>query len=274
MPNEELTAQTTVTTENATEVGSHADTAENHSASSENVNDAVFTDTNGEGGNEAAGQAESRSDKPTQTKEQNAENARRRREAERQAELQETREKAIIDALRGRNPYTGDEMKDSADVAEYLKMREIEDNGGDPINDFARFTKQKEREKAEKEAEAKSQQAWFDKDRADFAEKHPDVNLDALVGDKFFRQYADGKVGKVPLSDIYEGYVAFTDEYAEQAKNKAAQLLANAKATPGALSSADASDSGFYTREQVAKMSPAEVHRNYDKIRESMAHWK
>lgn len=259
MSEENKTAETTVDAE----VDSHADVTE----TSENQNDTEFTDT-------ADGQ---QTEKP-QTREENSQNARRRREAERQAELKKTaeeaREKAIIETLGGKNPYTDEEMKDSADVKEYLTMREIEKNGGDPLSDFAKYHKKQERERAEEEQKRKDKEKWFIDDRADFVSKYPDVDIEALIKDEDFAEYADGKVGEVPLSKIYEGYAKFTAKYEKKAKQIATQRVANQKASPGSLSSTNPSDSGFYTKEQVEKMSTEEIKKDYEKVRASMAKWK
>ena len=134
--------------------------------------------------------------KKTQSREQNSENARRRREAEKQKELRELRNKTIIDTLRGQNPYTQEEMKDDADVEEYLAMRAIEEKGGDPISDFPKYQKQKEREAAQKQAEDQEKQDWIKKDIESFQSKHPSVNLEELLANESFRDYADGKIGR------------------------------------------------------------------------------
>lgn len=263
MAEETKTAQTTPAT--AEDAGINADDGK----SAENVNETEFVDTS-VNSNEAKTDAK---DTKALSKEQNSENARRRREAERKAELQTAREKAIIEALDGKNPYTGEEMKDSADVNEYLTMKEIKKNGGDPLADFAKFQKAKEK-KAKEDAETReSEQSWYASDLASFTEKYPDVNLNELISDKDFAWVADGKVGKVPLSEIYERFIEMTSEYEQKAKQDAARLLANAKASPGALGGTGG-ESGFYTRDQVKKMSPQEVHKNYDKIRASMKKWK
>ena len=145
MPEEIKTAQTT---EN-TEVDSHADVDKD----TETLNDVEFTD-NSDSDTPQGGDAKKETEEQPQTKEQNSENARRRREAERKAELererQTAREQAIIETLNGKNPYTGEEMKDSTDVQEYLTMREIEKNGGDPLSDYPKHLKQKEERKPRK----------------------------------------------------------------------------------------------------------------------------
>lgn len=267
MPEEIKSAEETVET---TEVDENADIDKQ----AECRNDAEFTDS--ESG--AKENNEPKEEPKTQTKEQNAENARRRREAERQAELKkveaETREKAIIEVLNGKNPFTNEPIKDHADVEEYLLMKEIEKNGGDPLSDFSKYQKEKERKKAEEAAKEASEQEWYKKDFYEFSAKHPEVNIQALVSDSQFQKFAGGKVGKQSLSDIYDDFISFVDEYEKKAKQMAKQTFANKKASPGALSSTNPSDSGYFTKEQVQKMTPEEVHKNYDKIRASMPKWK
>lgn len=251
-------------------VGGDADTHQN----TENVNDAEFTDSNDEG----QAQPQPKETPKPQTKEQNSENARRRREAETKAAIDaakaEAREQAIIETLGGKNPYTNEEMRDHADVEEYLAMKEIERNGGDPLADFSKFQKQKEREKAAQAEERAREEDWYKNDLQEFSTKHPEVNVQALIQNEQFQMFASGKVGNLPLSEIYEGFIELVSEYEKKAQQKASQLLANKKASPGALSGTNTPDSGFFTREQVLKMTPDEVHKNYDKIRASMPKWK
>lgn len=266
MPEEiKKTAEETVET---TEVDEHADIDKD----TENDNDVEFGDS------ESGEQGEPKEESKPQTKEKNSENARRRREAERQAELKrvetETREKAIIEVLNGKNPYTNEPMKDHADVEEYLLMKEIEKNGGDPVSDFSKYQKEKVRKKTEEAEKETREKEWYEKDFKDFSTKHPEVNLQSLVSDTMFQKFADGKIGKQPLSDIYESFIEFVSGYEKKAKQTVKQALANKKASPGSLSSTNPNDSGFYTKEQVRAMTKEEVHKNYDKIRASMLKWK
>lgn len=239
----------------------------------ENVNDQEFTDTPA-----PEQKADTEEGQKTQTKEQNSENARRRREAERQAELKKAeesaREKAIIEVLNGKNPYTNEEMKDHADVEEYLLMKEIEKNGGDPLSDFSKYQKDRERKKAEETEKQAKEKEWFDNDYKEFQAKHPEVDIQSLIKSEQFQKFAEGKVGNQPLSEIYEDFREFVGEYEKKAKQMVKQTLANAKASPGSLSSTNPVDSGYFTREQVLGMSKEEVHKNYDKIRASMPKWK
>lgn len=236
-------------------------TADTDTAAESVTNDESFSD----GTDQAA--------KPKQTKEQNAEYARKRREAELNAKLKSEREKTIIETLNGRNPYTGAEMKDTADVEEFLAQQEIARSGGDPVSDYSKHLKDKEREKARLEAEQSQKEAWFRDDCNAFAEKYPEVRIDELVRDQRFLSFADGKIGNRPLTEIYDGFLRLTDGYEKAVTKKAAQIAANASASPGSLTGSEPAESGYFTREQVQAMSQADVNRNLDAIRRSMKKW-
>lgn len=192
--------------------------------------------------------------KPQKT---NADYARERRKAEQEAAIKKARNEAIIEALNGENPYTHEKMEDSADVQEYLTMKEIEKNGGDPIADYSKHLKAKAKEQ-EKASQAKSsQEEWIQKDRLDFATKHPDVNLNELIEDNLFHSFALGKVGRMSMDKIYTDYQSFIAISEERARDRAAQLLANNAATPGKLtnqSSAPAKSVNDMTKAEFEKM--------------------
>lgn len=275
---EEMNVATPAAAENTAQTSApEAQTTPAVSGQGAEVNEATFTDTaKGDEGTPSAsdgkdGKAET--GKKPQSRDTNAEYARKRREAERQRELTETRNKAIIDALGGKNPYTGGDMKDAEDVAEFLTMQEIEKKGGDPVTDYSGHVKEQSRVQREKERTEAEQRAWYEKDRADFAAKYPDADISALIEDETFRDYARGKVGETPLAEIYEGFLKLTAQIEEAANRKAAQAVANSKASPGALGTAGVAEDGFYTKEQVKAMSFKEVQKNLSKIEESMKHW-
>lgn len=272
---EENKAKTTETAAIASSGGTNAGAVTSEGAAesaNDSLNESAFEDAptgDGDKGDRTEDGARAK-----QTAEQNRENARRRREAEKEALIRRTREQSIIEALDGRNPYTGEEMKDSLDVEEYLAMKEISKNGGDPVADYPKYRKNRERDAAKtKEARAK-QEEWYKNDREAFVTKHPNVNLDELINDRRFRAFARGKTGEVPMSEIYEEFVELVGEYEENATRMAAQMLANQKASPGALSTTHGAESDYFTPEQVKKMSPTEVKANYEKIRSSMTKWK
>lgn len=254
-------------------------TAENPESSqtAAEVNDTAFEDS---GAKETASESNSNSVKvenpevkQKQTKATNAENARRRREAERQREMTSLRNKTILEALDGINPFTKEEMKDDADIEEYLEMKEIQREGLDPVSDYSRFRKKKERERQQAAETERQQKEWYASDAADFAKKYPDVKLNDIVNDKSFQSFAAGKVGKVPISEIYGDFLRAKEVFIEEYKNQTAQEYANKQASPGALGGGSAAEKTFFTKDEVDKMSRAEIRKHFAAIEESMKKW-
>lgn len=242
----------------------------------ESVNDQQFTDAadntpeNAETGENKGKDAE---DEATKQRRINAEYARRRREQERKKELEEVRVKAIIGAL-GKNPYTHEEMRDATDVDEYLLMKQIEEKGGDPLADYAKYAKNKKREETEKKQTETVTREWYDNDKREFASKYPDVKIDELIANEQFRVFAEGKVGVKPLATIYGDYLKLTESFNKTADERVKKALANKSASPGALNNPqEPSEKEFYTRDEVQKMSSEEVHKNFEKIKKSMSKW-
>lgn len=230
-----------------------------------------------------AGQAGQAQTQKSQTDGKSAENARRRREQQAREDIRRAREEervsSIIEALDGKNPYNGEAMKDAADVEVFLTMKRIKASGGDPVTDYARARADADRESARRAADdqraREDQRRWYEEDRAAFERAHPEISLSDLLSDGDFAEYAEGKVGKKPLSDIYDGYTRMQQRYSRAAEEKAAQALANARASAGSIAgSGSSAEPDFFTEEQVRKMSQAEVHKNYAKIMKSMEKWK
>ena len=255
-----------------------------------------FTDDDEEedGGAGADGEAEDGKtedgDKPqgkkTQTSKENAENARRRREQEQaqriEAASRKARVDAIIDALDGKNPYTGEPMKDAYDVAVYETMKRIEKSGGDPVKDFAKASAEDARKAEATRTQADADRKWYADDLVAFRKAYPDVDEQELLSDPDFAEYAEAQVkAKVPLAKIYGGYEKLrakfqreADQKAEAAKDGAARALANARAGVGSKAGEGApAGDVFFTKAQVESMSDEEIARNQDAIWKSMAKW-
>jgi hypothetical protein len=143
-----------------------------------------------------------------------------------------------------------------------------------------------ERERAQKEAEEEQKRtdeaerrAAHERDVSAFREKYPDVSMQSMMNDTEFMAYAKGRVGKdgsiYAVYDAYAAAKAAEDARVElRAREMAAQMQANAKASPGTAVGQASEDAEYFTREQVQAMTQAQVHRNYDKIKKSMKHWK
>lgn len=235
------------------------------------------------------GKGDGKEDKPDHRTAENAENARRRREREENSRMEkakrEARVEAILEALDGVNPYTQEPMKDASDVEIYETMKKMEAKGLDPVKDYPKYRAEQDRQ-AEAGRQAEREQAdFFARDRAAFVQKYPDVDLEGLIADADFADYADGKVGKKPLAEIYAGYLKLTEKQGAKAREsaqaevsaaeqRAAQALANAKATPGsAVGEGGHAEPTFFTKAQVEAMSEAEINRNQDAIWKSMQKW-
>lgn len=259
---------TTLATDAAAKVDNNGAGENSDASKNENVNDVEFTDTK-----EAEETPKAKEEvKPQQD---NSENARRRREAERQAELKKARYDAIKEAVDGVNPFTNQPIEDDIDVEEYLAMKEIKKQGGDPLTDYSKYHKDKQKEEAKIAEQKLKDEEWIENDYKDFKSKHPEVNLEKLALDTAFMQFAEELVGKKPMAEIYDSYQDLVSKIRKEENNAAARQVANAKATPGSLTSSETDTSNdFYSVEQVKKMSQEEVHKNYDKIMASMKKWK
>lgn len=208
----------------------------------------------------------------------NAEAAERRRETQRQKELRAERVKTTLEMLDHTNPYTQEQMTDEVDVAEYEAMREAEKSGKDPVDTLRKQRKEKDRERIAEAAKESEREAFYANDRKAFETAHPDVKIQELAKDEKFLIFSDGKIGRMPLSKIYEDYARLMGQIKGEKKEAsarqiAAQMVANRNASPGSLSDAAETAGIFFTRDQVKAMSQAEVKRNYEAIRESMKKW-
>ena len=197
-----------------------------------------------------------RSDKPWKNR-QNAQAARQRRETERRAELDravaQARVAATIEALEGKNPYTGEEMKDAEDVAVYLTQRRIKESGGDPVQDFAKTLAAERRQEAQAASERAADAAQRRADVEAFRRANPGVSLEELMADAEFTDYAEGKLGQRPLTDIYRSFTAMRERYRTEERDRAAQALANAQSSPGSVTGR--SPAPAMTREQLLRKS-------------------
>lgn len=236
----------------------NSDTSKNK----ENVNEVEFTDS-------------TPSQEEVKAKQDNSENARRRRAEERQAELKRARYDAIKETIDGVNPFTNKPIEDDIDIEEYLAMKEIKKQGKDPLTDYSQHMKDKQKAEEEINKEKAKKEEWLQNDYNAFKTKHPDVDLKKLISDKSFELYAKDLVGEKPLSEIYESYMDIVSQYQKEQQNAEARNLANAKASPGSLTGSETDNSfDFFTVEQVKKMSQEEVHKNFDIIMASMKKWK
>lgn len=200
--------------------------------------------------------------KKKQSKEENRKFAERRREREKQEKDRKAIEekayrKAILEIVKI-NPYTEKEIKTDKDVQVYLNMKKLEEAGLDPVSDYWQLDEVIAKEK-EKETSPKID---LKEDALQFVKDFPDVSLADLNKDQRFLKFAKGKIGNLPLSEIYGDYQEFIGEFENETEKKARKILARQKSTPGSLS--DKSDNKTIN---YATMSDAEFEKVLEKAR-------
>lgn len=196
-----------------------------------------------------------------------ARQARLRAEKEAEAKIAQARKEAYEQGLQQgkiqsyigkQNPYTGETIKDELDVQEYLDMYQLDTEGQDPINGYRELQKKKARDEAEKKIKAEEenkQKQWYEDDTKDFLNKYSHEKLQELTKDEDFNMFANGKIGKVPLAQIYDDYQKFISKYEKKSVQTAKQLVANNNATPGALEEGEPKELNWETmsKEQFEK---------------------
>lgn len=215
--------------------------------------------------------SDDKNDKKKQSKEENRKFAERRREREKQEKDRKAIEekayrKAILEIVKI-NPYTEKEIKTDKDVRVYLNMKKLEEAGLDPVADYWQLDEVIAKEK-EKETSPKID---LKEDALQFVKDFPDVSLSELNKNERFLKFAKGKIGIIPLSEVYSDFQEFIEELDSEADKKARSLMAKAKATPGVTTTTEKSDNEYYTIEEIKKMPQAEISKNWDKVLKSLA---
>lgn len=180
-----------------------------------------------------------------QTKKQNNEYAQKRIKAKKEAEqkLAEEKRKEFLRGVQigngGRNRFTGKEIKDEEDLAEFELMLEMDEKGLDPVDDYADYIKEKKR--AERQAESQRNQQEMEaeqksqEDINQFCEKYDKETAQKLFQNKDFLKFSEGLLGLVPLTVIYEKFVETQASTETQAERLAMEKEARRKSSTGGL---------------------------------------
>ena len=112
----------------------------------------------------------------------------------------------------------------------------------------------------------------IERDFNDFAGKYPNISKNALYKDKLLEKFAKGKESYA-LSEIFAEYEELSSKIASNAVKAYITRTENESSSVGALYSQGSSCDVLFTKEQVLKMTPEEIKRNFTKIRESQAKW-
>lgn len=191
--------------------------------------------------------------------------------------MQEIEEKGLEKA--GSTPEKGaqDEPKESA--VEGAKGGDITAENGEAVKqgqaDDVPSTAEEGKEGAANEGEegaipAAHSDEWYRKDSAAFDQEYPALDKDALFADEDFLAYAEGKVGEVPLADVYRGYLRLKKSLTEKARAQAARNNAS-----GSLrQAASDGDNEYYTLGEMQAMSAKYIEQHWDKVQKSLKRLK
>lgn len=116
---------------------------------------------------------------------------------------------------------------------------------------------------------------WYKRDREAFDRAYPELDKEELFSNRDFLNFAEGKVGVRGLAEIYSDYnllvKTIREKAFEEAEREFENRISKAQSTPGSLTEvADVSDNGYYTLEEMKRMSQEFVEAHWDKVRESL----
>lgn len=211
---------------------------EQNSTNSEEVEMEFDESTESEESNDSNETNKEITEKNVQSSEENAKYAAMRREKEMnyKYKIDEAYKKGQLDAYKGKiNPYTHTEIKDIYDVRVYENMYKLDQEGKNPIEDYASYVADKEREEELNKIKQQELQENAKRDIEEFQAEYPDVNLQELLEDETFKDYLEGKTK--PLKEIYSSYLKMQNQFRKSAINIAKQTIANSNSSPGSLSS-------------------------------------
>lgn len=209
-------------------------------------------------------------EKPRQSKEKNKGFKERR--------LAQAKEEAELNVLKeyvGKNPYTNEPIETLRDVKVYKTMKQIEKNGGDPVQDYHKYAGLEEQKAID---DKKTKEDNIKKDIEDFRKAFPDVDLKELSKDKDFVAFSNKLLGKNSLKEVYDAYSSVKNglqaKAEESAKKEIARKIAKDNTSAGSLATVGDANAPKYTLEQIGKMSTNEIDSHWKDVEASYNYWQ
>lgn len=203
------------------------------------------TSTDSEEGSEVKGTDDETDDGAESKKleaERNAEFAKRRRakeeaeKKEREAKEAKIKEQARIEAELGvlkKNPYNDQPIVDKEDLEIYKIMKTIEDEGGDPIEDFPKKQAQLNRERSQRERVREEQEVArtqkIQRETQELRDAYPNLNLSELAQDKEYLDLCSEKGERWTMVEIYEHLISQREKKKSFSQEKAKTKVVNEK---------------------------------------------
>ena len=200
-----------------------------------------------------------------------------KKEAIEKAKFEGTKE-TLIQAYNGVNPFTNEKIEDDLDVQELLDMLELKNKGSEePEVDYRKFKKQKEREALKVKQQEMSQKEFIEKDALEFQNKFgKDYDLNKVVEDEDFIAYCGEQLGKEPISNLFTRYLNYQNYKKEKSADESLMEKAVKESTTGSMkgSKSSATESEYFTMEEIKNMSQSQVNKNLEKINKSIDYWR
>lgn len=233
---------------------------------------------------------EEEQEKAPQSKEENALFAKVRREAEAKIKAEYEQRQAARDAefaqLAAQNGWVdlnGEPIKTEKQYWETVKaqakMEALINGGKDPEAARAIIERDELQNRLAEIERAAREQEKKQAEINEFVEFYREVNgKDFSESDEIPKEvFITANEKGISLKYAYAEYVAKSIREKEKSlalgKQTAEVNAKNSISTAGSVSGTGATEPEFYTREQVAAMSPAEVHKHFEKIEASMKRW-
>lgn len=135
----------------------------------------------------------------------------KQRREEQERKEREAHLKGFREASGNINRFTNETLDTEEDIEAYKLMLEIEKDGGDPIEDYYKYTIKRQKAQREEQERISREQAEKDKsidnDINEFTKKYPKESLkDLLSENSEFTELFGDMLGNAPLTTLYEKY--------------------------------------------------------------------
>lgn len=106
-----------------------------------------------------------------------------------------------------------------------------------------------------------------------FSRLFPGVSKENVENDRIFKLFREINTSAKPFCELYSDYLSLYSAISKEISVKNNILFKAQQASPGSLCSSESYDDGFFTKDQVLRMSKEQIAKNYEKIRKSQQKW-
>ncbi|MBO5339230.1 MAG: hypothetical protein J6A96_05975 [Clostridia bacterium] len=118
-----------------------------------------------------------------------------------------------------------------------------------------------------------SDDSSLEEENESFSRLFPGVSKENVENDRVFKLFREINTSTKPFCELYSDYLSLYSVISKELKIKNNILYKAQQASPGSLCSGESYDDGFFTKDQVLRMSKEQIAKNYEKIRKSQQKW-